>query len=96
MVDHCFGEHGHPARKINMTIVWLIIALLAVFYVVVAFGSILLRFFVAVAAVVSTPIREIVRLYKCNQKKKARTLLASFSFAILSFALLIWLLVVTS
>ncbi len=79
-----------------MTVVWLIIALLSVYFVVVAFGSVLLRFFVAVAVVVSTPVREIIRLYKSNQKKKAHALLASFSFAILSFALLIWLLVATS
>ncbi len=79
-----------------MTIVWLIIVMLFVYYVVVAFGSVLLRFFVAVAVVVSTPVREIIQLYKSNQKKKARALLASFSFAILSFALLIWLLVTTS
>ena len=79
-----------------MTIVWLIIVMLFVYYVVVAFGSVLLRFFVAVAVVVSTPVREIIWLYKSNQKKKARALLASFSFAILSFALLIWLLVTTS
>ncbi len=79
-----------------MTIVWLIIVMLFVYYVVVAFGSVLLRFFVAVAVVVSTPVREIIRHYKSNQKKKARALLASFSFAILSFALLIWLLVATS
>lgn len=79
-----------------MTVVWLIIALLSVYFVVMAFGSVLLRFFVAVAVVVSTPVREIIRLYKSNQKKKARALLASFSFAILSFALLIWLLVATS
>lgn len=70
--------------------------MLYVYYVVVAFGAVLLRFFVAVAVVVSTPVREIIQLYKSNQKKKARALLASFSFAILSFALLIWLLVTTS
>ena len=79
-----------------MTIVWLIIVMLFVYYVVVAFGSVLLCFFVAVAVVVSSPVREIIRLYKSNQKKTARALLASFSFAILSFALLIWLLVATS
>ena len=79
-----------------MTIVWLIIVMLFVYFVVVAFGSVLLRFFVAVAVVVSSPVREIIRLYKSNQKKKARALLASFSFAILSFALLTWLLVTTS
>lgn len=79
-----------------MTIFWLIIVMLYVYYVVVAFGAVLLRFFVAVAVVVSTPVREIIQLYKSNQKKKARALLASFSFAILSFALLIWLLVTTS
>ena len=79
-----------------MTVVWLIIALLAVCYVVVAFGSVLLRFFVAVAVVVSTPVREIAKLYKSKQKKKARALLASFSFAIISATILIWLLVATS
>ena len=79
-----------------MTVVWLIIALLAVCYVVMAFGSVLLRFFVAVAVVVSTPVREIAKLYKNNQKRKARALLASFSFAIISATLLIWLLVATS
>lgn len=78
-----------------MTVVWLIIALLAVCYVVVAFGSVLLRFFAAVAVVVSTPVREIAKLYKSKQKKKARALLASFSFAIISATLLIWLLVAT-
>ena len=52
--------------------------------------------FAAVAVVVSTPVREIAKLYKSNQKKKARALLASFSFAIISVTLLIWLLVATS
>ena len=46
-----------------MTVVWLIIALLAICFVVVAFGSVLLHFFAVAAAVVSTPVREVARLY---------------------------------
>ena len=63
-----------------MTIVWLIIVMLFVYYVVVAFGSVLLRFFVAVAVVVSTPVREIIRLYKSNQKKESTCFAGQFFF----------------
>lgn len=75
-----------------MTVVWLIIALLAVCFVVVAFGSALLHCFATAAAVVSTPVREIVRLYKSNQKKKAYTLVAAMAFALVVVPLAIWLL----
>lgn len=75
-----------------MTVVWLIIALLAICLVVVAFGSVLLHFFATAAAVVSTPVREIARLYKSNQKKKAYTLAASMAFVLVVLPLLLWLL----
>ena len=75
-----------------MTVVWLIIALLAVCFVVVVFGSALLRFFAAAVAIVATPAREVVRLYKSNQKKKAYTLAASVAFVLVVLPLLLWLL----
>lgn len=79
-----------------MTVVWLIVLVLSLLFVAVAFGSAILRFFASVAIAVSTPVREVIKLYKSNQKKKARALLASFSFAITSLALLVWLLIATS
>ena len=53
-----------------MIIVWLIAVVLAVCFLVVAFGSGLLRFFATAFVVVSTPVREIARLYKSNHKKE--------------------------
>lgn len=75
-----------------MTLVWLFIALSALCFVVVAFGSALLHFFASAVAVVSTPLREIARLYKSNQKKKACTLAASMAFVLIVLPLILWLL----
>ena len=75
-----------------MTVVWLIIALLAVGFVVVAFGSVLLHLFASAAVVIATPVREIARLYKSNQKKKAYTLAASVACVLVVLPLLLWLL----
>ncbi len=75
-----------------MIIVWLITVVLAVCFLVVAFGSGLLRFFATAFVVVSTPVREIARLYKSNHKKKAYTLAASMVFALIIVPFIIWLL----
>lgn len=75
-----------------MIIVWLITVVLAVCFLVVAFGSGLLRFFATAFVVVSTPVREIARLYKSNHKKKAYILAATMVFALIIVPLIIWLL----
>lgn len=75
-----------------MTVVWLIIALLAVGFVVVAFGSVLLHFVASAAVVIATPVHEIARLYRSNQKKKAYTLAVSVVFVLVVLPLLLWLL----
>lgn len=75
-----------------MSVGWLIIALSALAFVVVAFGSALLHFFAFAAGVIATPVREIARLYKSNQKKKAYTLAASVAFVLVVLPLLLWLL----
>ena len=74
---------------IGMTIVWLFVIIGALIFAVVA----LCYAGVFTAAVFWVPFREIVRLYKRDQKKKACALLASFTFAIASLSLLIWLLI---
>ena len=76
-----------------MVLVWAIAFILTLYFVVVVAGSWLLRLVATVAIVLATPVREIVRLYTGNQKRKARALLVSFSFAIAMFALLVCLLV---
>ena len=43
-----------------------------------------------IAVVFWTPFREIVRLCRNNQRKKALTLAASIAFAVSSLALLAW------
>ena len=75
-----------------MIIVWLITVVLAVCFLVVAFGSGLLRFFATAFVVVSTPVREIARLYKSNHKKKAYILAATMVFALIIVPFIIWLL----
>lgn len=75
-----------------MIIVWLITVVLAVCFLVVAFGSGLLRFFATAFVVVSTPVREIARLYKNNHKKKAYILAATMVFALIIVPFIIWLL----
>lgn len=76
-----------------MTVVWFIVAVVAIYFGVVVFGSVLLRAVILAAAIVWSPFHKIARLYKSNQKKKAFTLAASIAFALSSVSLLVWLLV---
>ena len=71
-----------------MTIVWLLVFLGVLVFAVV----VLCHAGAFTAAVLWTPVREIVRLCKSNQKKKALSLAASIAFAAGSISLLIWLL----
>jgi len=76
-----------------MTVVWFIVASLAIVFVVALCGSafrVLLQALLSAALIVATPLREIVRLCKSNQKKKALSLAASIAFAFASVLLLSW------
>ena len=73
-----------------MTIFWIYVIIGALIFTVVAVGYFGAYISTFIAVVFWTPFREIVRLCRNNQRKKALTLAASFVFAVGSLALLAW------
>ena len=73
-----------------MTIFWIFVFIGALIFTVVAVGYFGAYVSAFIAAIFGTPFREIVRLCRNNQKKKALTLAASIAFAVGSLALLAW------
>lgn len=76
-----------------MVLLWMVIALMALYGIVALCGSWLLHAAAAVYAAISAPFRAFVDFYKNGQKKRAYVLAGSVLFAIFSVALLCWLLV---
>lgn len=73
-----------------MTIFLIFVFIGALIFTVVAVGNYGAYISTFIAVVFWTPFREIVRLCRNNQKKKALTLAASIAFAVGSLALLAW------
>ena len=73
-----------------MTVFWIFVIVGALIFTVVAVGYFGAYISTFIAVVFWTPFREIVRLCRNNQKKKALTLAASIAFAVGSLALLAW------
>ena len=73
-----------------MTVFWIFVIVGALIFTVVAVGYFGAYISTFIAVVFWTPFREIVRLCRNNQRKKALTLAASIAFAVGSLALLAW------
>ena len=73
-----------------MTVFLIFVFIGALIFTVVAVGNYGAYISAIIAAIFWTPFREIVRLCRNNQRKKALTLAASIAFAVSSFALLAW------
>ena len=73
-----------------MTIFLIFVFIGALIFTVVAVGYFGAYISAFIAVVFWTPFREIVRLCRNNQRKKALTLAASIAFAVGSLALLAW------
>jgi hypothetical protein len=73
-----------------MTIFWIFVFIGALIFTAVAVGYFGAYISTFIAAIIWTPFREIVRLCRNNQIKKALTLAASIAFAVGSLALLAW------
>ena len=73
-----------------MTIFLIFVFIGALMFTVVAVGYFGAYISAFIAVVFWTPFREIVRLCRNNQRKKALTLAASIAFAVGSLALLAW------
>ena len=75
-----------------MTVVWFII-LVVVFCGAMAVAlPAVAKILLTVALAVAEPFKEVVRLYKSNQKKKAVLMTFLLSWIFLVFPLLLWLL----
>lgn len=73
-----------------MTIFWIFVIIGALIFTAVVVGYFGAYISTFIAVVFWTPFREIVRLCRNNQRKKALTLAASIAFAVGSLALLAW------
>ena len=83
MIIAFFARHNktatsalYPQNHLGMTVIWIVIALLALGFTLATLGTAVAHCLAVVGAIVATPAREIARLYHSNQKKKAFTLAA--------------------
>lgn len=74
-----------------MVVVWFIILLVSIYGIVVVAGPFLLRLVITIPLAIIEPFKELVRLYKTNQKRKALTMTIALSWLFFIFPLLLWL-----
>ncbi len=74
-----------------MVVVWFIILLVSIYGIVVVAGPFLLRLVITIPLAIIEPFKELVRLYKTNQKRKALTMTIALSWLFVIFPLLLWL-----
>ncbi len=77
-----------------MAVVCLVVTIMAVVFVVVLFGTIFrvaVQSLITIALAVAEPFKEVVRLYKNGQKRKAVLMTALLSWVFLVFPLFLFL-----
>ena len=74
-----------------MALVWFIALIVTIYGIIVVAGPFLLRAIITIPLAIIAPFKELVRLYKTNQKRKAVFMTIALSWLFVIFPLLLWL-----